>query len=115
MHRAPEPAHTTDLAAEDLSQHGLESGAERQSHAMAPVGAGDCVGRPGGCRDPDTNSFLALRGVRGARDEPLTEQLEHPLFGKADLDHPRVAFDPARLTAARRRSGCLYIDDARRS
>ena len=89
MHGAPEPAHTTDLAAEDLSQYRLESGAQSQRYGMPPVGTSDCVGRPGGCRDPYRNSFLALRGVGGARDQPLTEQLEHPLFGKADLDHPR--------------------------
>jgi hypothetical protein len=105
MHRTTQPTHAADLAPEDLAQYRLTRCAERQRHAMAAVRASDGVSRPRRRCYPNANGFLALAGMRCARDYALAEQFQDALLHEADLDHPGVAFGAAglhRSTASKR-------------
>ena len=112
VHRTAQAPHAADLAAQDLAQYRLLGHPQGQGQAMAAIGAGHGVCGPCGRGDGHAHGFLALRRVRRARDKALTEKLQDPFFGQADLDHATVTLPPVGLDsgpAAARLAGVHVI------
>ncbi len=64
---------------------------------MASIGAADDVTWPSGGGNSDAHSLLTLGRVGRTRDQPFTEQLEHPVLEQPDLDHALISGPATRL------------------